>query len=66
MDKFQNIFLEIKKQIKYIVNDEYLIFSSDYFICLNEILYILQNALSKIGETYYKYIISPKLSKLSI
>lgn len=66
MDKFQNIFFEIKKQIKYILNDDTLIFSSNYFVCLNEIFNILYNALSKIEKIYYKYIIYPKLSKISI
>ena len=64
MDKFQTIFFEIKKQIKYILNDNYLIFSSNYFACLNEILHILQNALSKIEKIYYKYVIHPQLCKL--
>lgn len=66
MDKFQIIFFEIKKQIKYILNDDTLVFSSNYFACLNEIFNILQNALSKIEKIYYKYVIYPKLSKLSI
>lgn len=64
MDKYQNIFFEIKKTIKYIINDNYLLFSNNYFKCLNEILDVLRKALSKIEKIYYKYILHPKLCEL--
>ena len=38
MNKYFNIFNEIKKHIIYIINDSELIFSNNYFLCLNEIL----------------------------
>jgi hypothetical protein len=64
MDKYHNILFEIKKQLKYIINDNYLIFTSNYFICLNKIYAVLQNALLKIEKIYYKYILYPKLCNL--
>ena len=64
MDKYQNVFLEIKKQIRYILKDDYLVFSSNYFSCLTEIYKVLINALNKIEKIYYKYVLYPKLCNL--
>jgi hypothetical protein len=64
MNKFFNIFNEIKKQIIYIINDNDIIYSSKYFKCLNEILIVLKNALYKIQDIYYKYVLNPKLTKV--
>lgn len=64
MNKFFNIFNEIKKQISYIINDNDIIYSSKYFKCLNEILIVLKNTLYKIQDIYYKYVLNPKLTKV--
>ena len=64
MNKFFNIFNEIKKQIIYIINDGDVVYSHNYIICLNEILNVLKNALYKIQDIYYKYILYPKLKNL--
>ena len=64
MNKFFNIFNEIKKQISYIINDNDIIYSSKYFKCLNEILIVLENTLYKIQDIYYKYVLNPKLTKV--
>lgn len=64
MNKFFNIFNEIKKQIIYIINDGDVIYSHNYITCLNEILCVLKNTLYKIQDIYYKYILYPKLKKL--
>jgi len=32
MDKYQRIFFEIKKRIKYIMNDNHIILSNKYFL----------------------------------
>jgi hypothetical protein len=64
MNKFFNIFNEIKKQISYIINDNDIIYSSKYFKCLNEILIVLKNTLYKIQGIYYKYVLNPKLTKV--
>jgi hypothetical protein len=65
MNKFFNIFNEIKKHIIYILNDNEIIFSNNYFLCLNEILYVLKKTLCKIQDIYYKYILYPKLTKIT-
>lgn len=64
MNKFFNIFNEIKKQIIYILNDNDILYTNNYFSCLNEILCVLNNTLYKIQDIYYKYILYPKLKKL--
>jgi hypothetical protein len=64
MNKFLKIFNEIKKQIRYILNDTSIIYSDKYFMCMNEILTVLNNTLSKIQDIYYKYILFPNLQKL--
>ena len=61
MNKFQNIFNEINKYIKYMIYDEYIIFSNNYVLCMNEILRVLTNTLSKIQNIYFKYILDPKI-----
>lgn len=64
MNKFLKIFNEIKKQIRYILNDNTIIYSNNYFICMNEILKVLNNTLAKIQDIYYKYILFPNLQKI--
>jgi hypothetical protein len=64
MDKIGNIFIEINKQINYIVYDCDFIFSNNYFNCLEEILIVLRNTLYKLQDIYYKYILYPKLKKI--
>ena len=64
MNKFFNIFNEIKKQIIYIINDNEIIYTNKYVTCLNELLNVLKNTLYKIQDIYYKYILHPKLKKL--
>lgn len=64
MNKFFNIFNEIKKNIIYIINDIGCNNSTKYIICLNEILCVLKNTLYKIQDIYYKYILHPKLKAL--
>ncbi len=61
MNKFQSIFNEINKYIKYMIYDEYIIFSNNYVRCMNEILRVLTNTLSKIQNIYFKYILDPKI-----
>lgn len=61
MNKFQSIFNEINKYIKYMIYDEYIIFSKKYVMCMNEILRVLTNTLSKIQNIYFKYILDPKI-----
>jgi hypothetical protein len=61
MNKFQSIFNEINKYIKYMIYDEYIIFSKNYVMCMNEILRVLTNTLSKIQNIYFKYILDPKI-----
>ena len=48
MNKFFNIFNEIKKQIIYIMNDNDILYTNKYFSCLNEILNVLKNTLGNI------------------
>ena len=56
MNRFQSIFNEINKYIKYMIYDEYIILSKNYFSCMNEILCVLENALCKIQDIYFRYI----------
>lgn len=63
-NKFTEIFLKISRYISYILNDNELIFSPNYFQCLTEIYGILTNTCSKIEKTYYKYILFPNLCNL--
>jgi hypothetical protein len=64
MNKYQDIFFDIKKIINYILNDSFLVHSSNYFSCLNEIYDVLRQALYKIENIYYKYVLYPKLCHL--
>jgi len=64
MDKIRNIFIEINKQINYIVLDCEFIFSKNYLNCLEEIYIVLKNTLYKLQDIYYKYILYPKLKKI--
>jgi hypothetical protein len=64
MNKFQSIFNEINKYIKYMIYDEYIIYSKNYVMCMNEILRVLTNTLSKIQNIYFKYILEPKVKAL--
>jgi len=61
MNRFQS-FNEINKYINYMLYDEYIIFSSNYVVCMNKILYVLKNTLNKIQNIYFKYILHPKLN----
>ena len=61
MNKFHSIFNEIKKYMKYMIYDEYILFSSNYVRCMNDILCVLKNTLSKIQNIYFKYILHPKI-----
>ena len=64
VNKFGNIFVEIKKQINYIINDSEFTYSHNYINCMNEIMKVLRNALFKLQDIYYKYILYPKLKKI--
>ena len=64
VNKFGNIFIEIKKQINYIINDNDFIYSSNYINCMNEVMIVLRKALFKLHDIYYKYILYPKLKKI--
>ena len=61
MNRFQSIFNEINKYINYMLYDDYIIFSSNYVVCMNKILCVLKNTLSKIQDIYFKYILHPKI-----
>lgn len=61
MNRFQSVFNEINKYIKYMIYDEYIIFSKKYVTCMNEILCVLTNTLCKIQDIYFKYILHPKI-----
>lgn len=61
MNRFQSVFNEINKYIKYMIYDEYIIFSKKYVTCMNEILCVLKNTLCKIQDIYFKYILHPKI-----
>jgi hypothetical protein len=64
MNRFQNIFNKINKYIKYIIYDDYIIYSKKYFQCMNEIMIVLENTFSKIQNIYFKYILYPKIMAL--
>ena len=64
MDRIGNIFIEIKTQINYIINDSDFTYSHNYFKCIDEIIAVLRNALNKLQDIYYKYILYPKLKKI--
>jgi hypothetical protein len=64
VNKFGNIFIEIKKQINYIINDNDFVFSRNYINCMNEVIIVLRKALFKLQDIYYKYILYPKLKKI--
>ena len=64
MNRFQTIFNEINRFIKYMMFDEYIIYSKKYFHCMNEIIIVLENTLSKIHNIYFKYILYPKIKAL--
>jgi hypothetical protein len=64
MNRFQTIFNEINRFIKYMMFDEYIIYSKKYFQCMNEIIIVLENTLSKIHNIYFKYILYPKIKAL--
>jgi hypothetical protein len=64
MNRFQKIFNEINKYIKYIIYDDYIIYSNKYFQCMNEIMIVLENTFSKIQNIYFKYILYPKIMTL--
>jgi hypothetical protein len=64
MNKFQSIFNEINKYIKYIIYDDYIIYSKKYVQCMNEIMIVLENTLSKIQNIYFQYILHQKIMAL--
>ena len=64
MNRFQTIFNEINRYIKYMIYDDYIIMSSKYFLCMNEIMTVLDNTLNKIQNIYFKYILHPKIRVL--
>ena len=64
MNRFQTIFNEINRYIKYMIYDDYIIMSTKYFLCMNEIMTVLENTFSKIQNIYFKYILHPKIRAL--
>ena len=64
MNRFQSVFNEINRYIKHMIYDEYIIISTNYFLCMNEIMIVLENTLSKIQNIYFKYILHPKIRAL--
>ena len=64
MNRFQTIFNEINRYIKYMIYDDYIIMSTNYFLCMNEIMTVLENTFSKIQNIYFKYILHPKIRAL--
>lgn len=64
MDRIGTIFIEIKKQINYIINDNEILYSGNYYKCMDKIMIILRNTLYKLQDIYYKYILYPKLKKI--
>jgi hypothetical protein len=64
MNRFQTIFNEINRYIKYMIYDDYIIMTKNYFLCMNEIMIVLENTLSKIQNIYFKYILHPKIMAL--
>ena len=61
---YGSIFIEINKQINYIINDNDFLCSNNYFKCMDEIITVLRNTLYKLQDIYYKYILYPKLKKI--
>jgi hypothetical protein len=61
---YGSIFIEINKQINYIINDNEILCSNNYFNCIDEIMAVLRNTLYKLQDIYYKYILYPKLKKI--
>jgi hypothetical protein len=53
MNRFQSVFNEINKYIKYMIYDDYIIYSKKYFQCMNEIMIVLENTFSKIQNIYF-------------
>jgi hypothetical protein len=64
MDRIGSVFIEIKKHINYIINDNEILISNHYFKCIDEIIDVLRNTLYKLQDIYYKYILYPKLKKI--
>ena len=50
MDRIGSIFIEIKKQINYIINDNEILYSNNYFNCIDEIMAVLRNTLYKLQD----------------
>ena len=63
-NKLEDIFLNIKLYINYILNDEYLIYQSNYFKCLQAIYDVLIESCHRIQNIYYEYVLYPKLCQL--
>jgi len=61
---YGSIFVEIKTQINYIINDNDFLCSNNYLKCMDEIITVLRNTLYKLQDIYYKYILYPKLKKI--
>jgi hypothetical protein len=61
---YGSIFIEIKTQINYIINDNDFLCSNNYLKCMDEIITVLRNTLYKLQDIYYKYILYPKLKKI--
>jgi hypothetical protein len=61
---YGSIFIEIKTQINYIINDNEFLCSNNYLKCMDEIITVLRNTLYKLQDIYYKYILYPKLKKI--
>ena len=64
MNRIESIFIEIKKQINYLIFDNQIISSNNYFKCMDEIITVLRNTLYKLQDIYYKYILYPKLKTI--
>ena len=64
MNRFQSVFNEINRYIKYMIYDDYIIMSKNYFLCMNEIMTVLENTFSKIQNIYFKYILHRKIRAL--
>lgn len=62
MNRFEDAFVNIKKYLNYIFNDNML--KSNYYKCLNEIYKVLMDTCHKIEQIYYKYVLYPKLCQL--
>ena len=48
MDRIGNIFIEIKTQINYIINDSDFTYSHNYFKCMDEIIAVLRDFTASI------------------